>query len=256
MDDGQRHGDAGDAKLTTDAELSRPTANDTNATGVASDANVAALDDGIKYTLTAEQALVAIATAGRKVPSLRSLQRHCDENILRATKIKTTYGQEWLINEASLARYIERQPRLEVGDAGDAKLTTHPNQGLKAEHDTNASGDASVASDATVALPLSMPAGERRSVADVLIENAKLVAQNEGKDVLIVELKDDKTFLREEVREARKQRDDIKTIAEKMLTTFQNIALRGLLAEAPPASDPAPAEVIKPTQEQDPSPQP
>ncbi len=247
MDEGQRHGVAGDA--TRDDTLTPPlnTSNDTNASGVASDANVAALDDGIKYTLTAAQALQAIAAAGRKVPSLRSLQRHCDEGALRATKIKTTYGQEWLINEASLARYIECEPRLEVGDAGDATLAIPPISPIKTVIDTNATGVASDAGDASPALPLPVPAGERRTVAEVLIENAKLIAQSEGKDALIVELKEDKTFLREEVREARKQRDDIKSIAEKMLTTFQNIALRGLLAELPPKGDVAAAEVIKPT---------
>ena len=245
MDDGQRHGVASDAKQTTTDDKSRSPANDTDVNGVASDANVSALDDGIKYTLTAEQALAAIAKAGRKVPSLRSLQRHCDESILRATKIKTTYGQEWLINEASLAQYITRQPQVEIGVAGDATVTPPPNTSIKTANDTNAIGDASVAGDASTP-PLPVPAGERRSVAEVLIENAKLLAQTEGKDVLIAELKDDRAFLREEVREARKLRDDTRSIAEKMLTTFQNIALRGLL-EAPADGEVAAPEVIKRT---------
>ena len=244
MDEGQRHGVAGDANATTTDKIPRSSGNDTDAIGIAGDATVAALDDGIKYTLTAEQALEAMAKAGRKVPSLRSLQRHCDENILRATKIKTTYGQEWLINEASLARYIERQPQLEISVAGDAKLTSPANPSSKSANDTDAIG---VAGDAMTS-PLHVPAGERRSVAEVLIENAKLLAQSEGKDELITELKDDKGFLREEVREARKQRADIKEIAEKMLTTFQNIALRGLLEAAPERQAP-PTEIIRPTED-------
>ena len=65
------------------------------------------------------------------------------------------------------------------------------------------------------------------------------------KDQIIVELKDDRAFLREEVREARSQRNDIKTIAEKMLTTFQNIALRGLLTAPEADREAAPAPVIK-----------
>src|SRR5947207_3200258 len=68
------------------------------------------------------------------------------------------------------------------------------------------------ASDASV----TQPTGERRTLADVLIENAKLFAQVEGKDDMIAELKDDRGFLREEVREARKTRDDVKSIANRM----------------------------------------
>ena len=64
--------------------------------------------------------------------------------------------------------------------------------------------------------------------------------------MLIAELKDDRAFLREEVREARKLRDDTRSIAEKMLTTFQNIALRGLL-QAPGDGEVAAPEVIKRT---------
>ncbi|MGH9809584.1 MAG: hypothetical protein ACRD9W_20415, partial [Terriglobia bacterium] len=135
MDDGQRHGDASDAKPAMVASpppnISALEPNDTNASGVAGDATLTALDDGIKHTLTAEQALSAIAGAGRKVPSLRSLQRHCDEGLLRAIKIKTTYGQEWLINETSLAQYIVRQPRIEVGVASDAKETPTPFSSLR-----------------------------------------------------------------------------------------------------------------------------
>lgn len=244
MDEEQRHGVASDAKATTSDQTPSSLANATDVSGVASDASVAALDDGIRYTLTAEQALERIGAAGRKVPSLRSLQRHCDEGTLRATKIKTTYGQEWLINETSLAQYITRQPRLEVGVAGDATVTPPSNSLSKSASVTDAIGDAGVASNAS-AISLPVPAGERRSVAEVLIENAKLLAQNEGKDQIIVELKDDRAFLREEVREARKHRDDTRSIAEKMLQTLQAMAL-GRHLNAPQESEVAQAEIIKP----------
>ena len=72
----------------------------------------------------------------------------------------------------------------------------------------------------------------------VLIENAKLLAKLEGKDevmternVLVGELRDDRTFLREELTEARKLRGDVKEIAQEMLRTLKAVALRGLLEE-------------------------
>jgi hypothetical protein len=69
------------------------------------------------------------------------------------------------------------------------------------------------------------PVGETRTIAEVLIENARLLAQVEGRDAMIAELKEDRTFLREEVREGRKTRDDVKNIAERMLDTLKTIAI-------------------------------
>ncbi len=123
-------------------------------------------------------------------------------------------------------------------------MTPPSNSLSKSASVTDAIGDAGVAGDAS-AISLPVPAGERRSVAEVLIENAKLLAQNEGKDQIIVELKDDRAFLREEVREARKHRDDTRSIAEKMLQTLQAMAL-GRHLNAPQESEVAQAEIIKP----------
>ena len=64
----------------------------------------------------------------------------------------------------------------------------------------------------------------RRETGAAMIENAKLLATIEGKeqvilgkDETITELKDDRSFLRDEVREARQQRADVKEIASRML---------------------------------------
>ena len=91
----------------------------------------------------------------------------------------------------------------------------------------------SVASDASVARFAEVaPIGERRNIADVLIENARLLAVSEGKDRIIdekneqiSELRDDRAFLRDEIREARRNRDDVKNIAERMLDTLKSMAL-------------------------------
>ena len=77
--------------------------------------------------------------------------------------------------------------------------------------------------------------GETRTLATVLIENAKLLARIEGKDevlnernILVGELRDDRTFLREELTEARKLRGDVKEIAQKMLDTLGAMSLASM----------------------------
>ncbi len=137
-----------------------------------------------------------IAGARRKTPSGRSIQRYCDEGRLAAKKIRTVFGSEWLINETSLARLIEAEP-IVTSDATGSDMATPPTP--------NPQPINLPPSDA-VATRLSMatPEGERRTIAEVLIENARLLAQVEGRDAIIEELKEDRSFLREEVREGRR----------------------------------------------------
>ena len=230
-----------DDSQSNDAGVAMPippstTAVDTAAVSVAGDAKLAALDDGLKYTLTALEAIELFAKTRRRPPSLRSIQRYCDEGTIRGTKIKTTFGQEWLINEDSLMQHIKTLP-IEVGvsgDVGDANKLPPSILTPNIASVRDASGDAGVAR----AGELATPAGETRSLASVLIENAKLLAKLEGKDevmternVLVGELRDDRTFLREELTEARKLRGDVKEIAQEMLRTLKAVALRGLLEE-------------------------
>lgn len=108
--------------------------------------------------------------------------------------------------------------------------------------DTTDNGDAGVASHESMATP----EGERRTLAEVLIENARLLAQVEGRDAIIGEFKEDRSFLREEVREARRTRDDVKNIAERMLDTLKTMAVGRLAISAPPPQDPMPATIIDP----------
>lgn len=78
----------------------------------------------------------------------------------------------------------------------------------------------------------------------MLIENARLLAEVEGRDAIIEELKEDRNFLREEVREGRRTRDDVKNIAERMLDTLKTMAIGRLAVSAPPPQDPLQATVI------------
>ena len=221
--------------------------------GVASDAAITALADDLEYTLTVGQALERIAAARRKTPSGRSIQRYCDEGHLAAKKIRTIFGSEWLINETSLAKFIEAEP-IVTGDASDATgsdMTTSASptpQPLRIqEPDTIDNG---VASDA-MRPPMATPKGETRTIAEVLIENARLLAQVEGKDAIINELKEDRTFLREEVREGRRTRDDVKNIAERMLDTLKTMATGRLSMPNPTPQEPVHTTIIDTENRQD-----
>ena len=213
--------------------------------GDASAAPVAALANDLAYTLTVGQARELFIQNGRKVPAERTLQNYCIEETIAAQKIRTTYGAEWLINETSLRAHIQRQPIITA-----ASLATHDDA-----TPSNHAPATSTVSDAGDALraQVSIPVGERRTLADVLIENAKLLATIEGKDQVIhgkdetiVELKDDRGFLRDEVREARRQRQDVKDIASRMLEAMQTIAIAGKLPPANMRSDDITARVIEP----------
>jgi hypothetical protein len=217
-------------------------------TGDAGVAALTALADNLEYTLTVGQVLDRIAAAHRKTPSGRSVQRYCIEGRLAAKKIRTVYGSEWLINETSLARLIEAEP-IVTGDASDAvnpdmaaSATPAPSSSPSLQLDIPDTGDAGVASHGSMTLP----EGEKRTIAEVLIENARLFAQVEGRDAIIDELKEDRSFLREEVREARKTRDDVKNIAERMLDTLKTMAIGRLAITNPPPQDPVQAEIIDP----------
>ena len=207
---------------------------DATAIGDAGAATITALADDLQYTLTVGQVLERFGAARRKVPSERSVQRYCIDGQLAAQKIRTTYGSEWLINETSLERLIDAQPEISAGasDATSADMAPPAPSIIQKSQiivpDTTASGGASDA----VVRTMAAPAGERRSIAEVLIENARLVAQVEVKDAIIEELKEDRSFLREEVRHARTTRDDVKNIAERMLDTLKTMAI-GRLASAP-----------------------
>lgn len=245
-DDIAADGDASEqVAMPASPEVSAPPAvsADTIALAAASDDILTALADNLAYTLTAGQALERYAAAQRKVPSLRTIQRYCDEGRLTAQKIRTTYGSEWLINETSLAKLIETEPvvasvAVSLSVATTAAPIAAPS--VHVQHDTSAN---SVAGDAEPQ-ELAAPVGERRRLADVLIENSRLVAQSDGKDALIAELKEDRDFLREEVREGRRNRDDVKNIAQQMLDTLKTMALGRLTAPTAPA-EPVHADVIR-----------
>ncbi|MEQ1519500.1 MAG: hypothetical protein ABL931_23745, partial [Usitatibacteraceae bacterium] len=148
---------------------SEPTAA-TGDAGGASSAPLAALHNELAYTLTVGQARSIFAEHKRKVPAERTLQNYCTEGIISAQKIRTTFGAEWLINEASLKAYIDQQPILAA-----APLATHAAaMPLDSAIAPPANSDAGVAQTPQAAAHPSEtaaePIGEQRTIAAVLIE--------------------------------------------------------------------------------------
>lgn len=190
----------------------------------------------LEYSLTLKQVPLILQEANRHVPSMRSLTRYCQagDNFFKCRKIKTSYGQEWLVNKESLDDYIDHQPILIEPIEPPEKLDIN----------TSPIGAASNASEADIRLPSpdaaqergistgpdtpvmadSKLVGEGRTLAEVLIENARLTERSEASGELVAELKEDKEFLREAVREDRKHRGEVKDIAHKMLETMTTMA--------------------------------
>ena len=210
-----------------------PPQNDATATTATSDASgasvtvVAAVDDALEYSLTVGQAAELFASMSRKVPAPRTIQNYCDQGLVAAKKITTSYGSEWLINDKSLLAFITDKPELSTIASAPppaAPATHHVATPHNDAAATTATSDAGGASDGDIARS-AQPVGETRKLSDVLIENARLLADRDGKDQLIAELRNDKQFLREEVVSARSVRGDLKSLTEKMLNTIQAIAL-------------------------------
>ncbi|MCG8401929.1 MAG: hypothetical protein MJA84_10050, partial [Firmicutes bacterium] len=107
-----------------------------------------------------------------------------------------------------------------------AQPETPPSQSATAETEPTAAPES----------PMNAGTSEKRTIASMVVENAKLTAQLAGKDELIEEIKTDKAFLREEVVEARKIRGDVKELAERVLTVHERVALGGMLTEPTPST--------------------
>jgi hypothetical protein len=176
---------------------------------------------------------------------------------------------EWLVNETSLRNHIEKNeikwdddvaisPPARLPASGDANGTPEgfgnandeltfqnkpvlspdalamPNQNGNAigaarngNFHANAGGDMAMPIEDGDAIDKEI--GETRSLASLLIENSRLTAELEGKRELETEMRDEKLFLREELKEARAGRKDVAAIAERMLETLETIATGGKL---------------------------
>lgn len=215
-----------------------------------------------------------------KYTSNRKVQRMCRDGVIDCYKLQTTRnGQpvsEWLVNDTSLRKHIEENEikwdgdhvtlpptcgtaSLVPFDNGDATVQSRKHKSAaempNAVSKTSQTGDASGGANAeqgreNVGDAMAPPRdngnaiGETRSLASVLVENAKLTAELEGARQLVAEVRDDREFLREELKEARAGRKDVTAIAERMLETLETIAIGGKLLPPNP-NDPGKAAFVE-----------
>lgn len=233
------------------------------------------------FLLTVGQASTVMQLHRCRHTSNRKVQRMCRDGAIACQKITTTRQgnpiTEWLVDEASLLRYIEEnEPKWDgtppevhdvaagdgrahlshSGDANERTETSFPkdnqcNAMTPPKLERGATGDASIyeasanqgakaGDDRATPDPdgdATDQVGETRRLADVLIDNAKLTAELAGARTLIDAITDEKGFLREELREARAGRKDVTAIAQRMLETLETIAVGGKLMAVPPREE-------------------
>lgn len=221
--------------------------------GVARQDVAAAISDKLTYTLTVEDAQERFARARRKVPSIRSLQRYCQDGLIKGVRTPVTYddgshAEPWFINDASLDAYIKQQPIVVLGDVSDAKpqmatpnrevgdatLTAPVSTGDAGGAKTfTADGEVPPSSTSTPAKdePPSIP------LAEVLLENARLQERLEGKNEVLKRIEEgydrerkewhsERDFLRTDVTETRALVRDFKSVSDRILDTFKQIGTK------------------------------
>ncbi len=185
------------------------------------------LHRALDFTLTVGQAQKRFAELRRHVPKDRTVQNYCLQGDIAAQKIRTTFGMEWIINTSSLDTFILSEPELPSGASGadnasTAAQATHVSEIPSKQATANPAHDG--ASDASPDR-LVLPAGERRSLVDVLIENARLLAQVEDRDQMITELRQDRMFMQDQVRSAVHLSERALTQGDMLLKTIQVMRL-------------------------------
>ena len=200
-------------RLSRAVAIARPTA---GSVALAATAQVSdAIAHNRQYTLTIGEAQQLFVKCLRQPLSERSLQRYCQAGAIAAELVTHSQGKEWLINEPSLLRFIERRP-ITVADN-----SATPTRSIARQDDSDAADDYVKASEI----------GEPRRLADLLIENARLLALLEGKTELVGTLKSHEAQVRDDLKDAnqlvRELTGDVKHIASQMLQTMERIGTAG-----------------------------
>lgn len=185
------------------------------------------LPDLSGYDLTIGEALELFPTENRKQPSIRTLQRYCQEGRFDCYKLKTTRNgnpvHEWIINGASLRSFIQTKPEETV----EMPLATPATFGdAEPESKTETSG---VAKLDVIATPerIDDANGEQRSRVALLIENSKLTARMDAQEDLIGELREDKKFLREQIVHQRSNDTLMADMHRETLHTLKAVSVAG-----------------------------
>lgn len=220
--------DAGDARTTASGATATP----------------AAVVDHRIFNLTIPQAQALFAEHNRRVPAARTIQNYCAEGWVAGEKVPTASGAEWLINDASLLAFIRSKPEVTQTSAPDP-VTTEPVAEPEGPPVEAVAPPAAVEPEADSVAPV----GETRTVAQMLVENARLSAELDmtrqviaGKDETIAELKSDREFLREEIKDKRRLNQDLKDITSQVLELLDNMVESRNPQLRMPETEPKPPE--------------
>lgn len=248
---------SGDASATengsAEPNVSAPPPSPDSASEAIEPAYAPLLPDLSQYDLTVGEAQALFQEEHRKLPSIRTLQRYCQEGRFDCYKLKTTRNgnpvHEWIINSTSLRRFIQTKPNDDTpavmaapeprGDATDGGETQSNDQ--QSAIATTTPERADDASD-ELALPRSSQTnpnamttpdesgdatGGDMSRAELLIENARLTAQLDAQRELVDELRDDKQFMREEITQHRQNDRILADMHRETLQTLKAVAVAG-----------------------------
>ena len=246
-------GDANNAPSGVADAASSVVAPPNEQTGGARQDVAAAISDKVTCTLTVEDAQERFARARRKVPSIRSLQRYCQDGLIKGVRTPVTYddgkhGEPWFINDASLDAYIKQQPIVVLGDVSDAKpQMAPPNRevGDATVMQPSPTGDVGGAklTNPDREVPLTSAEAPTKDeppsipLAEVLLENARLQERLEGKNEVIKRIEEgydrerkewhsERDFLRTDVTETRALVRDFKSVSDRILDTFKQIGTK------------------------------
>jgi len=241
------------ANGSTERGVTAPPVQSDNASATPIPAYTPLLPDLSKYDLTVGEALDVFAMENRKQPSIRTLQRYCQEGRFDCFKLKTTRNgnpvHEWIINGTSLRMFIQTKPE---DTATTPMATPVESGGATLATETEKSGD--VARD-VVAPPekvddatnhLDLPRSpeskpnivatsvaiddakvEQASKVELLVENAKLTARLESQEDLIGELREDKKFMREQITHQRGNDTLMADMHRETLHTLKAVSVAG-----------------------------
>lgn len=211
------------------------------------------LPDLSAYDLTVGEALDVFSLEHRKRPSGRTMQRYCQDGRFDCYKLKTTRNgnpvAEWIINSSSLRNFVSTKPEetnvsplptpATSGDAADVAPKTN-----SVSNPSSAIATPTTPDDATGELDLARTPDirpdviaspvadddaniETRSRVQLMIENAELTARLETKEELVGELREDKSFLKEQVTHQRKNDTLMADMHRETLQALKAVAVAG-----------------------------
>jgi len=259
--------ESGDSPIGAPDDTAPPTS-----TGTASAPTVSVsaplLPDLSPYDLTVGEALEVFTQEQRKRPSDRTLQRYCQDGRFECYKLKTTRNgtpvHEWIINSTSLRVFVRTKPvevyvddlapPSQTGDAADVmvlekstendgNVIATPDQVGDAEQERVLPRSSDTQPDVAATPAQDGGAGtETISRVALLIENANLTARLDAQNELIGELRDDKTFMREQIVHQRRNDSLMSDMHRETLQTLKAVSVAGrhTRIEMPDAASGAP----------------